>query len=769
MQKRNFFGMGEVLGVLVNPGQTLRSLTEAKTLLEQTRTELTEARERAQIKPTHTFSPLPPSIFFPRPTEVRAIENTLMGQPSWTVVFGASSTGKTAILRHVLSNPRYHVLHFDLRIAGFADLAGLHQSLCHQMEQYFATISETMEGYGDFEVEAFAFKHERLNLERRLAGTPQDDGASMTGGSVTTSDIARLMEMFQSSLLKYREFEAFDDEDLQSDLTQVEDHPPQRDQNPVRSKSFWRKVKYQRRAKFSNKGKEREPTPLQERSPGFTTPRRQFSQKGREERPDKKVPVIFFDEAHKLPALIQSTGAMKCLLDAMLVLTKQDRLCHVIHATSEPFYQTWLRKANVMQHCKILTIGDCTKPEARAFFRERIIPHVPDKLRMGLSFEHLWDAFGGKLAHWQDYITDYVNANGKLDIKQSSHFLQAHALLNLHIIHSSECPPETIDNNRRGQQMSPGSNDRATPSGSGFRIYSPLTAGVSEEEEDHHTADFTASQLIKVMVKLTENEDGPVRALPYFLLCKEIGVKAVDGMVRGRILDLRWTDVVRRSNTFGMDDRTNPNSQSVLQIHPSQSQIQSQIHSRVQSADVLRMRGGGASYKGTLTPKEITPKPSQTTQDSRESCDIGDATLIHGTENGHVHIEEQDREHHDDNDDDDVSQRQHGRDHSHTRVESTTTMINPQEAIYDAEEGEIIPALSDAGDTPVTGPGEHRYQPMFHQEEVEDDYGDDGFVGPKLYPATPIMRYAMKVVVGDYIVEEDTVSEYASLSDVNEY
>jgi hypothetical protein len=26
------------------------------------------------------------------------------------------------------------------------------------MEQYFATISETMDGYGDFEVEALAFK-----------------------------------------------------------------------------------------------------------------------------------------------------------------------------------------------------------------------------------------------------------------------------------------------------------------------------------------------------------------------------------------------------------------------------------------------------------------------------------------------------------------------------------------------------------------------------------------------------------------------------------
>ena len=46
---------------------------------------------------------------------------------------------------------------------------------------------------------------------------------------------------------------------------------------------------------------------------------------------------------------------MKCLLDAMLVLTKQDRLCHVIHATSDPFYQTWLRQLIVMQHCKVRT------------------------------------------------------------------------------------------------------------------------------------------------------------------------------------------------------------------------------------------------------------------------------------------------------------------------------------------------------------------------------------------------------------------------------
>lgn len=52
----------------------------------------------------------------------------------------------------------------------------------------------------------------------------------------------------------------------------------------------------------------------------------------------KKIPVFLIDEAHKLPALIRSPDSMKTLLDSMLVLTKQDRLMHVLHATSDPFY-----------------------------------------------------------------------------------------------------------------------------------------------------------------------------------------------------------------------------------------------------------------------------------------------------------------------------------------------------------------------------------------------------------------------------------------------
>jgi hypothetical protein len=76
----------------MQPAETLRSLTESKRLLEETRRELADARERAQLSPTHTFSPLP--NFFDRPAEIKAIERALKGDPSFTVLFGASSVGK---------------------------------------------------------------------------------------------------------------------------------------------------------------------------------------------------------------------------------------------------------------------------------------------------------------------------------------------------------------------------------------------------------------------------------------------------------------------------------------------------------------------------------------------------------------------------------------------------------------------------------------------------------------------------------------------------
>jgi hypothetical protein len=56
---------------------------------------------------------------------------------------------------------------------------------------------------------------------------------------------------------------------------------------------------------------------------------------------------------------------------------------------------------------KIITIGDCSKAETRTFFEERVLPRVPERLRSGLEFERLHEAFGGRLVHIQDYVTDY--------------------------------------------------------------------------------------------------------------------------------------------------------------------------------------------------------------------------------------------------------------------------------------------------------------------------------------------------------------------------
>jgi hypothetical protein len=50
------------------------------------------------------------------------------------------------------------------------------------------------------------------------------------------------------------------------------------------------------------------------------------TEEGGTTKPTKLIPVIFFDEAHRLPLLIRDRKAMKCILDAMLVLTKQVRV-----------------------------------------------------------------------------------------------------------------------------------------------------------------------------------------------------------------------------------------------------------------------------------------------------------------------------------------------------------------------------------------------------------------------------------------------------------
>ncbi|KAF8556617.1 hypothetical protein OG21DRAFT_1506373 [Imleria badia] len=519
LNRRNFFGMSEVLGVLLNPSETARSLTESKRLLEEARKEMTEEREIPRLRIKHAVTRLPG--FLPRDAELRVIERALEGEPSFTVLFGASAVGKTALLREVLSRDRFHVLHFDLRIPGFADVSSLYISLSQQMERYFDDVATKMPGFEEFRKEACAFKHDRHDVERRLSEALPGSVASQ----VRTSDISRLMELFQYSLVRYAEFEPPEDvnelahqarkeSDISSERTHVNNSPAFH-----RTRWFFKRAK---RASDSARGMS-------------------SSMIRDTEKPSKKIPVLFFDEAHKLPSLVQSTETVKCLLDSMLVLTKQDRLCHVVHATSDPFYQNWLRQLNVVQQCKLITIDDCSRSETRTYFLERILPHVPEPLRPTLSFDVLYEAFGGKLVHWQDYISEYINAGGNFDIKQSSSFLQAHATLNLHIVHSSQlsCARDPTTPSTPGPRPRSSGPDalHAGLGPAGFKSYSPRDA----LSIDDYSADFTAMQLLKVMSKLSQPG---TQHLPYFLLCREIGVRAVDGMIKSKVLNLHWTEPV---------------------------------------------------------------------------------------------------------------------------------------------------------------------------------------------------------------------------------
>ena len=51
--------MGEIVGVITNPAETLRQLNESKDLLIKAREDLMLKKEKERIPKKHTFSPLP--------------------------------------------------------------------------------------------------------------------------------------------------------------------------------------------------------------------------------------------------------------------------------------------------------------------------------------------------------------------------------------------------------------------------------------------------------------------------------------------------------------------------------------------------------------------------------------------------------------------------------------------------------------------------------------------------------------------------------------
>ncbi|EAU83925.2 hypothetical protein CC1G_10330 [Coprinopsis cinerea okayama7 len=823
--------MGEIVGVLSNPASTVRSLTESKRLLEEARREIQETRERSQIRPTHTFSRLPG--FFPRRAEQQAIQRSLEGEPSFTVLFGPPSAGKTALLREILSHPRYHVLHFDLRIAGFADLESLYTSLSLQMEGFFEELAQNggwyeegssekvemtedelkAEGWDRFEREAWGFKHDRLNLERRLGSSSDGEGgAAGPKAEVRPSDIARLMELFQSSLLRYREF--------QPSTERKSKRRQNSEDTTVVGSSQTHGSSAKKRRWFSRK-KSRSKEEVVDEPMRHSSPEDEERKLNRR----KRVPVIFFDEAHKLPHLIPSAQTMQTILDSTLVLTKQDRLCHVVHATSDPFYQGWLSRVGVLWYCKMIAIGDLSKSEMRAYYNERVKPRLetlPPNVRR-LDFETLWDAFGGKVAHWYDFVTDHV--------KQSSHFLQAHALLNLHIIHSSQAPGGGFDSASPGANTTAGSihhgnaaanlsteAHRASPETvlhpslgpAGFRMYNqpppsqanlgffggaggaplgtatvgmnPLIASFTPYEVVGTQPDFSPMQLLKVMSRFTT---GGLTYLPYFHLCRELGAKAVDGMIRGKVVDMKWTEGIAVTAASTVNS-------PVTSVPPRHAGWHAQDPTLVQHQEPTPVVEFGSnppppsihahtpSHTAPVQPPPIPqgqPPPPFTEEDEGGDVmvPVSEEELLHPHSHHNAHAGHAHSVH---------SHQTHPIHPLQPQASSTASFGNTintgggNHPINTPTVGTstMLPTATATSSMPMPHPIHYGPPPPrgYHDDMVdEDDYGDEELeeeevIGPKIMPVSPIMRYAMREVIKEY-EDDQSVSEYASLSDFEEY
>ncbi|KAL1610168.1 hypothetical protein SLS60_001833 [Paraconiothyrium brasiliense] len=431
---RSFFGLGELAGVIANPAETLRQLKESQDMLRKAKEDMELAREAKKIPKKHTFSKLPG--FHGRKAEQALLRKILTTQPKMTTIFGATSVGKTALLREVLATDDYFVMHDE-----------------------------------EMGKQALTFKHLILAMNEK---------ESAEGGyTVTVADLASLMESLQSALLKYWEYDPGATSDKDNNFDDVH----------TKKKPAERKVKSSDETTTID-------ADSQSDKPLF-----------------RKRPVVFLlDEAHKLPALVDDQLSLKVFLDTLLVLTKQDRLCHVLFCTSDPFFQHFLRSMNVGHHSQIITIGDCSREETLSYFLDQMLRSVPPHLasRLTTSFDEIWDAFGGKLSHINDYVASWVQAEGELTPYQSGIFIQAYTLLQLHLTRAN------------------------------FETFSPLSTATVGTDTSEDTTRFKPKDLLQVMRKLTQSP----YSIPYFTLCRLIGTAQVDSMIKTRVLEVRWTRTV---------------------------------------------------------------------------------------------------------------------------------------------------------------------------------------------------------------------------------
>ncbi|KAL5520601.1 hypothetical protein ACEPAF_2602 [Sanghuangporus sanghuang] len=174
-----------------------------------------------------------------------------------------------------------------------------------------------------------------------------------------------------------------------------------------------------------------------------------------------RMPIIVFDDAQRLHVLAgsgssrsKSSQALRTLFDGLLVLSKQDKLCHVVHATNDGLYINWLHNLGLgaSGELKVVMLADPSKSQTREYFTQSLLPSVPPFLHSQLKldkeyeretlFERLYEVFGGRLTHWTDFMSDWVNAGGDLAVERSTPFLHAYTTLNFLLLRASEAEAE---------------------------------------------------------------------------------------------------------------------------------------------------------------------------------------------------------------------------------------------------------------------------------------------------------------------------------------
>lgn len=457
-QRRTF--ISQILTAISSPFETLQQLKDTKQMLEDMKTELVEQYEMSKVPKINTFNNHLPG-FFGRRGEISWFRRVVVVErdPKFVVVFGALGVGKTALLRRVLSDEsggNYVIANLDLRMAGFVDRKGMAIRLAQMFEEFLESIMEIPEKEGmlrskeeggdEWHLQYAAqfkdtFKGHMLGfrqLKKQLEEMEKDN--------VTSGDISRIMERLQGALLAYWHFE------------------PDQDKAKKKMESEY-------------KSDENKNVPKMPRLKKYT----------------KKMPVILFDESQRLAKF---PDCLNALLDAFQVLTHQDRLCNVIHASSDPFYLKNLHN----YPCTIFTLPDCTYLNAQDFYESYLLPTTmeklpsPGKINYKLpKFVDIWDVFGGRLAHLHSYISEFIDSNGTLSPQQCSLFVQAY----------------TAIQNRQHDVVF------------GSLIRELLSSPTATSDDG--------------------NEVMPRYALDYFVCCQKYGKDAIDEIVKSQILDISWT------------------------------------------------------------------------------------------------------------------------------------------------------------------------------------------------------------------------------------